>query len=621
MAFDPYHKWLGITPSEQPANHYRLLSLQLFESDADIVSKASERQFALVKSFAEGEYRAHAVNLLREIVEARGCLLDPERKSAYDAVLNERSQTTVRSVHGSPIYSHAQATARVPVSASAGEPNGGSIHSQWAPDGSPSPELPPRISVTSPNRQRRKRSSAARTFWLIVSVVLGGMMGICAGYFLLCVYHPKYDFLNLLYRTQEEQAVATDSIPSTEPRPLTRATAVPERRNNSSSPRRDPFIRKEAPLAKTSLEPKRPPRQPTPAAAKPKIGVPDKVDLPPLAAKDDIQTLGHIEIDDPANVSLKLKTLVEGTNGTPRFTLNHSESPNLWTVHFFNESFGEPIEVAQFVVDQETISFQWTSQDDNSGYEQLRNGVLEIQIDDQKQEVLLRKPVMVEPLTIDLDKPKQLVVGKCDAPPSRTDIRVEIGELENFPRYNIENGNLTTLRIGDERILRYQSVPEVACRCRLLRRGSYVALEIQHHFTMPSMDDFVMTISQVNKKKHELERKLNAVSAAIKAVPKVESYLNNLRIEERKPQLATRDRALDEEIRVYESRLIELKALAAELPKVQTDMKALTKIADLGNQIHNTSKIHFRFYTVVGDRDVDLVLSDPANVANAKGVP
>lgn len=23
--FDPYHRWLGIPPSEQPANHYRLL--------------------------------------------------------------------------------------------------------------------------------------------------------------------------------------------------------------------------------------------------------------------------------------------------------------------------------------------------------------------------------------------------------------------------------------------------------------------------------------------------------------------------------------------------------------------------------------------------------------------
>ena len=26
--FDPYYKWLGIPPEEQPPNHYRLLGIQ-----------------------------------------------------------------------------------------------------------------------------------------------------------------------------------------------------------------------------------------------------------------------------------------------------------------------------------------------------------------------------------------------------------------------------------------------------------------------------------------------------------------------------------------------------------------------------------------------------------------
>jgi hypothetical protein len=30
--FDPYRKWLGIAPADQPPNHYRLLGLDLFES-------------------------------------------------------------------------------------------------------------------------------------------------------------------------------------------------------------------------------------------------------------------------------------------------------------------------------------------------------------------------------------------------------------------------------------------------------------------------------------------------------------------------------------------------------------------------------------------------------------
>ena len=54
MAFDPYHKWLGIPPSEQPANHYRLLGVCDFEDDADVIDSAADRQMAHVRSFQSG---------------------------------------------------------------------------------------------------------------------------------------------------------------------------------------------------------------------------------------------------------------------------------------------------------------------------------------------------------------------------------------------------------------------------------------------------------------------------------------------------------------------------------------------------------------------------------------
>ncbi|MGO8752923.1 MAG: hypothetical protein ACLQNE_43835 [Thermoguttaceae bacterium] len=34
--FDPYHQWLGIPPKDQPSNHYRLLGVDLCESDPDV---------------------------------------------------------------------------------------------------------------------------------------------------------------------------------------------------------------------------------------------------------------------------------------------------------------------------------------------------------------------------------------------------------------------------------------------------------------------------------------------------------------------------------------------------------------------------------------------------------
>jgi hypothetical protein len=39
--FDPYQKWLGIPPQEQPPSFYRLLTLKPLESDLEVISKAT----------------------------------------------------------------------------------------------------------------------------------------------------------------------------------------------------------------------------------------------------------------------------------------------------------------------------------------------------------------------------------------------------------------------------------------------------------------------------------------------------------------------------------------------------------------------------------------------------
>jgi hypothetical protein len=86
-AFDPYHVWLGIGPEEQPANHYRLLGLRTFESNADAIDHAADRHSAHLKSFAAGERADLAQKLLNEIAAARVCLLDAKAKAEYDAKL------------------------------------------------------------------------------------------------------------------------------------------------------------------------------------------------------------------------------------------------------------------------------------------------------------------------------------------------------------------------------------------------------------------------------------------------------------------------------------------------------------------------------------------------------
>ena len=73
-AFDPYHKWLGIPPRDQPANHYRLLGLELFEDDAEVIEAAADRLIGYVKSVRSDEHSRAAATLLEQ---SQHLLLDP----------------------------------------------------------------------------------------------------------------------------------------------------------------------------------------------------------------------------------------------------------------------------------------------------------------------------------------------------------------------------------------------------------------------------------------------------------------------------------------------------------------------------------------------------------------
>lgn len=82
--------WLGIPPEEQPPHHYRLLGIGLFESDPDVIQEAADRQMAHVQTHKLGRYGPVSQKLLNELATAKVCLLNPQRKAAYDAALQVR---------------------------------------------------------------------------------------------------------------------------------------------------------------------------------------------------------------------------------------------------------------------------------------------------------------------------------------------------------------------------------------------------------------------------------------------------------------------------------------------------------------------------------------------------
>ena len=88
--FDPYHKWLGILPKDQPPHHYRLLGLEPFEDDLQVIEAAADRQLGFLRKFQSGEHAVDCQKLLNEVSRARLCLLKPVAKQAYDSALKEQ---------------------------------------------------------------------------------------------------------------------------------------------------------------------------------------------------------------------------------------------------------------------------------------------------------------------------------------------------------------------------------------------------------------------------------------------------------------------------------------------------------------------------------------------------
>jgi len=100
-AFNPYHKWLGIPPEEQPPNHYRLLGLKLYENDADAISNACDQRMGHVKPLAAGAHAKAAEKILNRLAAARVCLLDRQSKRAYDDALRSMLARRVEAKAGS----------------------------------------------------------------------------------------------------------------------------------------------------------------------------------------------------------------------------------------------------------------------------------------------------------------------------------------------------------------------------------------------------------------------------------------------------------------------------------------------------------------------------------------
>ena len=88
-SFDPYQKWLGISASEQPPDHYCLLGLERFESNEQVIEKACVSRIAKLQDLSNGADVELAQKLLNDVARAKLCLTTKADKFKYDLALRK----------------------------------------------------------------------------------------------------------------------------------------------------------------------------------------------------------------------------------------------------------------------------------------------------------------------------------------------------------------------------------------------------------------------------------------------------------------------------------------------------------------------------------------------------
>ncbi len=88
--FDPYYKWLGIAPEDQPPTLYGLLGVRMFEHDPDVIEACGDQRMVHLRTFQTGKHSAESQRLLNEVAKAKITLLNPQKKVEYDKLLRER---------------------------------------------------------------------------------------------------------------------------------------------------------------------------------------------------------------------------------------------------------------------------------------------------------------------------------------------------------------------------------------------------------------------------------------------------------------------------------------------------------------------------------------------------
>jgi serine/threonine-protein kinase len=382
------------------------------------------------------------------------------------------------------------------------------------------------------------------------------------------------------------EAPAEPTAPPTEPAPDTPAPEKPAEVK--------PEEKKPEPESKPE-PPKEPEKKAPPAPPKPKTFVfQPAIDLPIPAADAPELTLGQINIrpDDAVFISLDGGDIAAA--GRFEFSVQNAQdgvAPRDWEF-YLSDGNADPVVIATMSMPEKDLKFKWTPVGiENATATNLRNCSLKITAgQDQPQDLALRTPQKVAPITIDLEKSATAKLP-LEGAPDRNSLKLEV-TVKGHKSY-VEPAQIELGKGGDAVIYFGENQEQAAFALKLEASINARGIQVKTdpHFIVPGTPPVRLNKASIKKYEAAQAEQAGLQNEAIKGD-------NALRDPKLPAPQKQRVQILLSEVK---QRLDLVNKTVEKMSQLKTDMAAIGAGASL----------QFRVFSDTFEKQIDLIVTDP----------
>ncbi|MEX2186197.1 MAG: hypothetical protein WD875_05360 [Pirellulales bacterium] len=460
--FDPYYKWFGIRPEDQPPDFYRLLGIAAFETDLDVISSAADQRMNHLRTMQNGPHAIASQRVLNEVSKARVTLFDADRKLNYDVTLRKkiaaaaaakRASATTSSAFGPATRAASGPSDVEPLDKLSGED---SLDMLAVSDLDAALGAAPTAGSTASLTRNRRGTGGSRAAPMWIAAAVGGSVALVVAVVALARF-AGVDPLGLfppsdIVAEDDDNRQVTDApqVAPGDADPSTTAKLSPDVKKNGGEKR--PIARSDANAIRTNAAAGTATDVNNSAAdGTNAIPIDPFENLPlyaalPAATDTTAHTLVALH-GSPSPVVDALTLLADaaalGEGQSFAVVANEYPPAQRWQVRLLSDapSAATPAAtsptaaLADVWIAGGAVQFQWresAASIPTAG--QLQNCLLQLRAAGKQANLPLRAPVTAAALVLDLSTAADLVEIPVDAPPKADKLVLEIGPIDALPR-------------------------------------------------------------------------------------------------------------------------------------------------------------------------------------------